>query len=325
MTALPVPVAPLALLSPAAARAMDIDPATIISRWLASVSSECRRAYARALGSFTMWAMPGADEPQAGLRLLCEAGAGPAHELLAAWRDHLLERLAPATVAGSLSAIASLLRACRRAGVATFRVEGIAPKRERVQDRSGPRRGDVERLLACVDERAAAGEQQAIRDAAILRCLYNNAMRRGEVTGLRVGDVDLAGPDGARCWPQRKGARTRQALGLSDKTAAAIANWLAVRGPEAGALFHRLDRKGERGHLCGEAIRLLLVAWASQAGLRGTIRPHGLRHSAATELARRGSLDELMALGGWKSLSAASAYLDKRDENRKRALALVDV
>jgi integrase len=325
MTALPVPTAPLALLSPAAAKAVAIDPQTIVQRWLASVSDDARRAYGRALATFTTWAMPDATEPQAGLRLLCEAGCGPAHELLVAWRDHLLERLAPGSVAGAISAIASLLRCCRRAGLISFRIEGIAPKRERTQDRSGPRRGDIERLLACVDERAAAGEQQALRDAAVLRCLYNCAMRRAEVAGLRLQDVDLAGADGPTCWPRRKGDTTRQALGLSERTATAIAAWLAVRGDEPGALFHRLDRRGERGHLSGEAIRLLLLSWSAQAGLRGTIRPHGLRHSAATELARRGSLDELMALGGWRSLSAASAYLDKRDENRKRALVIVDL
>jgi integrase len=324
MTALPVSVAPLALLSPAAANAMAIDPATIVQRWLASVSDDARRSYGRALATFTTWALPDSTEPQAGLRLLCEAGCGPAHELLVAWRDHLLERLAPGSVAGAISAIASLLRCCRRAGLISFRIEGIAPKRERTQDRSGPRRGDIERLLACVDERAAAGSRQAIRDAAMLRCLYCCAMRRGEVCGLRLGDVDLEAPDGPACWPQRKGAKVRASLGLSARTAAAIAAWLVVRGDEPGALFHRLDRPGV-GHLSGEAVRLLVRAWAAKAGVRSTIRPHGLRHSAATELARRGSLDELMALGGWRSLSAASAYLDKRDENRRRALALVDM
>jgi integrase len=54
------------------------------------------------------------------------------------------------------------------------------------------------------------------------------------------------------------------------------------------------------------------------------VRPHGLRHSAATEVARHGSLDELMSLGGWKSFSAAQVYLDQRVDQRRRALALVD-
>src|SRR5688572_11320165 len=105
-TALPVAAAPrndarplslLPALSPAAAKALATDPAEIIRRWIASVSSDAQRAYRRALATFTAWAMPGATDPHAGLRLLCEAGAGGAHELLAAWRDHLLQSLAPGT------------------------------------------------------------------------------------------------------------------------------------------------------------------------------------------------------------------------------------
>ncbi len=311
-------------LSAAASKALDTSPAEIIARWIASVSEDARRAYSRALATFTTWAMPDAVDPQAGLRLLCEAGAGGAHELLAAWRDHLLERLAPGTVAGQLSAIASLLRCCRRAGIITFVVEGVAPRRERVQDRRGPRRAEVERMLGHVDELAAVGDRRGIRDAAVLRLLYCCAMRRGEVAGLRLEDAVVDG-DGVTVYPRRKGARTRQPLSTSDRTAAALRAWLAVRGAEPGALFHRLDRADHRDHLTGEAVRGLVAARAREAGVRSPCRPHGLRHSSATELSRRGSLDELMALGGWKSLSAASAYLDARDENRRRALALVDL
>jgi integrase/recombinase XerC len=137
--------------------------------------------------------------------------------------------------------------------------------------------------------------------------------------------VNLDAPDGATVSPRRKGAKTRQPLIVSERTAATIASWLAIRGTEPGALFHRLDRAGERDHLSGEAIRHLLQARAKEARIKAPCRPHGLRHSSASELARRGSLDELMSLGGWRSLSAASAYLDKRDENRRRALALVDL
>jgi integrase len=112
---------------------------------------------------------------------------------------------------------------------------------------------------------------------------------------------------------------------VSERTAASISAWLAIRGTEAGALFHRTDRAGERDHLDGESIRHLLAQRAKEARVKAPCRPHGLRHASASELSRRGSLDELMALGGWRSLSAASSYLDKRTENRRRALALVDL
>ena len=329
MSAFPVVTAPsmslLPALSPAAAKALDVSPAEIITRWLASVSPSAQRSYARALKSFTAWAMPGEIEPQRGLQLLCEATSGGAHELLVAWRDLLLERLAPGTVAGNLSAIASLMRCCRRAGLVTYTIEGIAPKRERVQDRRGPGRGDIERLVAHVDDLAVAGKRQAVRDSAILRLLYVGAMRRAEVCGLRLEDVDLHASDGPTVYPRRKGFKTRQPLLVSARTAEALTAWLQIRGDEPGYLFHRLDRAEHRDQMAGESMRHLLKRYADAAGIKVPVRPHGLRHSSASEIAKRGSLDELMALGSWKSLSAASSYLDKRSETRQRALVLVDL
>jgi integrase len=78
------------------------------------------------------------------------------------------------------------------------------------------------------------------------------------------------------------------------------------------------------GYLSGESVRRILNGWVMKAGIKTRVRPHGLPHSAATEVARLGSLDELMSLGGWKSFSAAQVYLDQRIEQRRRALKLVD-
>ena len=62
-----------------------------------------------------------------------------------------------------------------------------------------------------------------------------------------------------------------------------------------------------------------------QAGVRATIRPHGLRHAGATEVAARGSLAALMSYGSWSSMTSASRYLDKREQHRAEALALTDL
>ena len=101
-----------------------------------------------------------------------------------------------------------------------------------------------------------------------------------------------------------------------------------LRGEEPGPLFTRMDRARDRGTLAGisgEAVRQMVSSRARQAGVKHTVRPHGLRHSSATEVARRGSLSQLMALGSWASMSAASAYLDERNEERLAALSLVEL
>jgi integrase len=126
----------------------------------------------------------------------------------------------------------------------------------------------------------------------------------------------------------RKGYRQRRTVLISAGAAQAIGRWLQVRGTEPGPLFFRLDRDVEapdRRPLLGAAVGHLLGSWARQAGIRGKVRAHGLRHSSASECARRGSLAELQALGSWRSLASAGAYLDERQDVRRRALALVDL
>jgi len=317
-------------LSDAARGAMDVRPAEIIRRWLAALSPTASRTYRLALGRFAGWALTDkTSPPESALRLLVEVGCGPAHEMVTRWRDALLETgLAPGSVAVMTTSICSLLKVCRRAGLITWRLESVAPRVERRQDRRGPRRAEVEQLLAKIDKKADAGDRRATRDAAIVRLMYCAAMRRSEVVGLCYpDDVDLDHPEGAVVRPRRKGRRERQLLLVSERAAAALLRWIKVRGSDPGPLFHRLDRAGDLNKmpdLAGESVRRILSGWAAKAGIKTRIRPHGLRHSAATEVARHGSLDELMSLGGWKSFSAAQVYLDQRVEQRRRALALVD-
>lgn len=311
-------------LTAAASQAADVTPQVLVARWLDSKSESARRTYRGALARFAAWAIAAADaEPHVALRVLVEAGSGPAHSMAERWRDSMLAAgLSTGTVAGRVAALSSLVRCCRRAGLCSWALENVAPRVEQRHDRSGPRRHEVQRLVEHVDGEAATGDRQAVRDAAIVRLLFCAGLRRSEAGQLRVEDIDLAAP----CVkPRRKGKRERAAVTVSPGTAAALAKWIEVRGTAPGWLFFRTDRDDAAVALSGESIRRLLRCWAVAAGVRATIRPHGLRHSGATEVAARGSLASLMAYGGWASMTSASRYLDKREQHRAEALEVTDL
>ena len=82
----PVPTAPLRLvgdLSDAARSAIDTDPAEIIRRWMAGLSTAAVRSYRRSMRSFCQWAMVDAGaSPEYALQLLVDAGCGPAHSMV---------------------------------------------------------------------------------------------------------------------------------------------------------------------------------------------------------------------------------------------------
>ncbi|MFN9275990.1 MAG: hypothetical protein ACK53T_13955, partial [Planctomycetota bacterium] len=100
------------VLRPAAAQALDVEPAELVARWLAALSPSARRAYRRSLARFAAWALEDAAEPVAGLRLLVGLDAGRAGELVRRWRDELAASgLASGSVAGYVVALGSLVSA----------------------------------------------------------------------------------------------------------------------------------------------------------------------------------------------------------------------
>src|SRR5262245_49088181 len=106
-------------------------PEQLIARWLESKSPTARRSYGRALARFAAFAISGDAQPHHAMRLLCGLDAGPAHELVGRFRDHLLaEGLSIGTVAGAVTALGSLVRCCCRAGLCGYTLKNVAPRYE---------------------------------------------------------------------------------------------------------------------------------------------------------------------------------------------------
>lgn len=333
LTVMPAEFTMLPILSPAAQAASDVDPVKVLERWYASLGPSARRKYRLALNQFATWATGETEpSPDLTLRILVDAGRASARGMVCAWRDKLLaDGKATATVAASVSALASCVTAARLAGLCEWAIEKVSPKIEARHDRSGPPRHEVELLLARLDDEVADGPRVsfAIRDTAIVRLLHGAALRRFEVTGLRLCDVQLEHADGPRLMVLRKGKREREAMLIGPMATESLRKWLAIRGTERSdaPVFVRLHAQRDAENstaLTGEAVRLMLRQRAKRAGVRAIVRPHGLRHSAATHCARNASLAALKRLGGWTTLSSPARYLDQDDKDRRTALSVVE-
>jgi len=153
-----------------------------------------------------------------------------------------------------------------------------------------------------------------MRDAAILEVLYSAGLRRSELMGLKVGDVDLREK---RIWVWGKGKKERIAL-IGEPAKLALSRYLEqgrpqllARNPHAAdhppkALF--LNHRG--GPLSSpRAISAILNKYLKQVDLPRRVTPHTLRHSFATHLLEGGAdLRTVQELLGHENLQTTTIY-----------------
>ena len=156
------------------------------------------------------------------------------------------------------------------------------------------------------------------RDLAILLLLVRLGMRRGEVARLRLEDIDWRVGE---LRVQGKGARVER-LPLPADVGEALAGYLRDGRPadvQTRAVFMRV--RAPRAALTPPGITQVVVAAGRRAGL-GDLGPHRLRHTAASELLRRGApLAEIGQLLRHRTELTTTIYA-KVDRDRLRELAL---
>jgi integrase/recombinase XerC len=162
----------------------------------------------------------------------------------------------------------------RTLGLVPWTLEAPSVKSAAYRDTRGPGRRGFDLLLEELDRR---GDRKATRDRALLRLLFDLALRRGEAVALDLADVNLEASTVAVIG---KGRRERLLLTLPAETANALRAWLEVRGLEPGPLFVNADRARKGARLTGRSVARVLAAIGQRVGL--TVRPHGLRHAAIT-------------------------------------------
>ena len=287
----------------------------LLDAFLTRRSEMTRRAYEADLKDFARHVE--SESVQGAVYSLISEGAGKANSKALMYKGALIESgKSPATVNRRLSALRSVVALARTLGIVAWALEVPNEKTQAYKDTRGPERNGVKAMLAEIQ----GDSPKAKRDRALIRLLYDLALRRGEAASLRVEDVDLAG---RRVWVKGKGRNgEREALTLPEKTAAVLAEWIQCRGAESGPLFITYHRAGKGGRLSDRALYYVIHRAGERVGIE--TRPHGLRHSSITAaLDLTGDIRQTQKFSRHRNPQTLLRYDDNREDLFGKVAAVV--
>jgi integrase len=169
---------------------------------------------------------------------------------------------------------------------------------------SGVPRGVTQEQVRAV---IAASAGRSLRDCAIVLLLAVYGIRRGQVSALRLGDIDW------RCrtitFAAHKGGKTVQ-NDLAPAVATAIAEYIRRERPDRDEQAVFLRARLPHLALGPSAVTWVVRKALQEAGVScGPCGPHALRHAFATRLVRDGQPLKVIAdLLGHRSMAEVSTY-----------------
>jgi site-specific recombinase XerD len=153
---------------------------------------------------------------------------------------------------------------------------------------------------------------QKLRNAAIMELLYASGIRRAELVGLNLSDVDL---DRRLMRVIGKGNKQRTVF-INQAAADAIRSYLNVRPRSSDEGLFLSRRKTRLSH---RQAWVIFREFAQLAGLVKHVTPHVMRHSFATHLLENGAdLMTIKELLGHESLSTTQIYTNVSLEHMRR-------
>ena len=279
--------------------------------WLANITNEkTRRAYKIDVSEFSEFL--GLKKPE-DFRTITRA-----HVI--AWRENLeYQELSPTTIRRKLSVLSSLYEyLCEKNAVAGNPVDGVKRPMANGNEGSTPAMSDeqVRRLLEAPPEDTLKG----VRDKAILATLLYHGIRREELCGLKVKDIQ-----------SREGIRHFKVKGKRDKiryipvhqlAQRLIENYVLLAGHENdlyGPLFRpvRNNRTGtlDRPLDANSIYRNIVKKYGSETGLNIEVNGlcvHSMRATAATNaLSHEADIAKVQEWLGHANVSTTRLY-DRR-------------
>lgn len=292
---------------------------SLISAFLSGRSPQTIEAYRIDLENFRSYLQ--ASSIQEAAKILLEAGSGQANACVLHYRNGLKESgLQHSTINRRLAAIRSMVKLARTFGLIAWSLEVENLKVESYRDTRGPGQIAIREMLTQLE---AGTNPKDVRDIALVRLLFDLALRASEVTGLNIEDVDLGA---GTISVLGKGKSQKVTMTLPPQTTVAITNWIWIRGIAPGPLFFNYDRARKGQRLTRAGLYQVVRRLGEKVDVK--TRPHGIRHTAVTQAIKLAqvngiTLPEVKQFSRHASLQTLQIYADRERDVGGRLAALV--
>ena len=283
-------------------------------------SESTRRAYAADVLAFQRWAEQHDQQ-------LLPASPQTVALFITAQAE---QQLAAATITRRLAAIRYLHRESGHANpcdceLVAATMAGIRRTVGAAQRQAAPATAD--RLRAMLD--ACGDTLQGKRDRALLAVGFGGALRRSELAGIQLDDIELT-PEGLRIRLRQsktdqdgRGQTVPVLDGRNLQVKQALADWLAASGITSGPVFRTLG-KGDRvlpTAISGRSIAAIVKRRAAQAGLDPEqFSGHSLRAGFLTSAAGAGATTfSMMTVSRHKKVDTLAGYIRTAQQFRDHA------
>lgn len=175
-----------------------------------------------------------------------------------------------------------------------------------------PRIANREALLELLDK--LPNDAIGSRDRAIIGILIDGGVRVGEVTQLKIKDVDFRENTITINTEKSRGTRPFRVLPLSRKTMKSIQDWIqysvGYSAFQPSTLFFSMGRGSSLGKpLLSSSVAQIMMKRCKEAEIE-YINPHSIRHMNGREIIKSGgSTADVMNKFGHVSVGSSSVYL----------------
>ncbi len=177
---------------------------------------------------------------------------------------------------------------------------------------------EIQRLIESIP---STGNEQHLRDRAIIELLFSSGLRISELAAL---DRDHINTKRREFMVRGKGQKDRPVF-VSREAATHVEAYLSMRTDSLSPLFlnysrnRSADRSGAYRRLTPRSIERLVSKYAKLASITKHVSPHTMRHSFATDLLMNGAdIRSVQSMLGHSNISTTQVYTHVTDTHLKQ-------